>query len=556
MRKLNRLEDHPASGDSTLRDGWITSKPDSEKKFRVLSAPIKTGAVRAELQWPASGSAGILSLRNGEKGYYLSRDRRGVALRFEDIEVGRFEVPNPKPTETYKMELRMSGQFVTAFLDGKEIIRVDDDLRQDGSNISVTAAILLEDARVRNIEVLTLTTADRGTTASSSTNAGGTITVNPSGSNESAATPADHFETTVKMGEVSITKYVGPGGAVVIPAMINKLPVTTIGKGAFFQNNTLTSVVIPIGVNTIGRQAFRMCRSLVKVVISSTVTKIEAGAFSDTDSLITLTVSDKNPAYIVTADGVLLNRSQTILLCYPKTRSADSYIIPDSVLNIEDWALSGAAFKDVTIPQSVTRIGASAFSECRDLKKVVIPKTVTSIDSGAFTDTSRVTEFIVSDQNSAYMSTAEGVLFNKSQTVLLHYPLGRIADSYVIPKSTSVIGASAFNGARINNIVISSGVVGIENSAFSKCKITGDIVIPRSVKRIASNAFANISSADIIFEGDAPQCGENVFRNSSKAKILYHPGAKGFTSPTWTTSAGDNYPAEVTTTNRATTQKP
>lgn len=87
----------------------------------------------------------------------MSRDRNGIKLRFENIEVGRFEVANPKPDTAYKLELRMSGKLVTAFLDGKEVIRVDDDLRSDSAPISVTPSIYLQDASVRNVEVLTLT---------------------------------------------------------------------------------------------------------------------------------------------------------------------------------------------------------------------------------------------------------------------------------------------------------------------------------------------------------------------------------------------------------------
>ena len=157
--KLHRLEDHPATGDSELREGWAARKIDSPSHTRELGTPMGNGAVRAEFRWPASGNTGNLSLSNGGKGYSLERDRRGVSLRIEKIEVGRFEVPNPTPDTAYKMELRMSGHFVTGYLDGREVVRVEDDLRMDNATIFVTPAIFLHDALVRNIEILTLTPA-------------------------------------------------------------------------------------------------------------------------------------------------------------------------------------------------------------------------------------------------------------------------------------------------------------------------------------------------------------------------------------------------------------
>ncbi|MEI6713627.1 MAG: SUMF1/EgtB/PvdO family nonheme iron enzyme [Verrucomicrobiota bacterium] len=158
--KLQRVEDHPATGDSELREGWVMRKVDAKPLSREVGNPMTTGAVRAEFRWPASGNSGSLSLRNGEHGYFLERDRSGVVLRFENIEVGRFNAPTPKPNDPYKLELRMSGKMVVAFFDGKEVIRVDDDLRPENTTLAVTPTVNLQDAAVRNIEVLVITPAD------------------------------------------------------------------------------------------------------------------------------------------------------------------------------------------------------------------------------------------------------------------------------------------------------------------------------------------------------------------------------------------------------------
>ena len=64
---------------------------------------------------------------------------------------------------------------------------------------------------------------------------------------------------------ISITGYTGTNTTVVIPAMINDLPVTGIGSYAFENQTRLISVTIPAGVAAIGPYAFAADPSLVKI---------------------------------------------------------------------------------------------------------------------------------------------------------------------------------------------------------------------------------------------------------------------------------------------------
>src|SRR5208283_260579 len=47
-----------------------------------------------------------------------------------------------------------------------------------------------------------------------------------------------------------------------------------------------------------------------------------------------------------------------------------------------------------------------------------------------------------------------------------------------------------------------------------------------------------------VFQGNAPKTLKGVFRGTASGFTVYYTaGATGFTSPTWTDSAGDSYPA-------------
>ena len=61
--------------------------------------------------------------------------------------------------------------------------------------------------------------------------------------------------------------------------------VTSIGERAFYDCDSLESIVIPNGVTTIGNSAFYECYSLKSIVIPNSVTTIGNYAFTDCYSL-------------------------------------------------------------------------------------------------------------------------------------------------------------------------------------------------------------------------------------------------------------------------------
>ena len=140
-----------------------------------------------------------------------------------------------------------------------------------------------------------------------------------------------------------LTKYVGPGGDVVVPSGI-----TGIGERAFSWCSRLISVAIPKGVTSIGNYAFSDCISMKSIMIPEGVTNIGCSAFSNCCKLTNVT-------------------------------------IPESMMIIGSGAFSGCGgLKSVAIPEGVTTIGSGAFYGCSGLKSVMIPESVTSIGAKAF----------------------------------------------------------------------------------------------------------------------------------------------------------------------------
>jgi len=158
--------------------------------------------------------------------------------------------------------------------------------------------------------------------------------------------------------------------------------VTSIGDNAF-ESNQLVKVIIPNNVTTIGKYVFEDNSKLTNVTIGKGVTAIGEGAFN-CSNLTDIKVDPANTSYS-SDQGVLYDKDKTILITYPKKKAGTSFTIPNSVTTIGTSAFSeSTSLTDITIPDSVTTISNYAFLNCTGLTSVTIPINVTQINQSAF----------------------------------------------------------------------------------------------------------------------------------------------------------------------------
>jgi hypothetical protein len=87
------------------------------------------------------------------------------------------------------------------------------------------------------------------------------------------------FSYMTNNGAIAITGYTGPGGVVTIPITINSLPVTSLSPFTFYQNTTVTKVIIGDSVTTIGSASFGNCSILTNVIFGRNLINIADYAF-------------------------------------------------------------------------------------------------------------------------------------------------------------------------------------------------------------------------------------------------------------------------------------
>jgi len=136
-----------------------------------------------------------------------------------------------------------------------------------------------------------------------------------------------NFTVTDNGTAVTITGYLGAGGAVTIPSTIGGKPVTSIGNGAFYGLTALTSVTIPSSVTRIGNTAFQGCIGLTSVTLPSKLTELGEGVFAGCEKLSAITIPS----------GVTALRTSVFFGCTALT----TVTIPSTITTIEDGAFFG-----------------------------------------------------------------------------------------------------------------------------------------------------------------------------------------------------------------------
>ena len=174
--------------------------------------------------------------------------------------------------------------------------------------------------------------------------------------------------------------------------------VTEIGKYAFRDCSGLTSVTIPNSVTSIADCAFQNCSGLTSVTIPNSVTSIADYAFQKCSGLTSVTVEITDLAAWCTNPVTFSIPSSCTLYLSLNGNVIQDLTIPNSVTKIGNYAFDGCSgLTSVTIPNSVTEIGNRAFYGCSGLTSVTIPNSVTSIGYSAFAGCSGLTSVEIPD---------------------------------------------------------------------------------------------------------------------------------------------------------------
>ena len=254
--------------------------------------------------------------------------------------------------------------------------------------------------------------------------------------------------------------------------------VENIGPRAFYNEDSLTKIIIPDTVISIGDRAFLGC-CLTKVIIPDSVENIGYRAFYCSYNLTSVTIGK----------GV----ENIGELAFAECNSLTSVVINDGVTSIGGWGFAACrGLTSIGIPDSVITIGDSAFADCSSLK---IDCEAESQPVGWDSNWNPDNKPVAWGCNPRSWGLEYTLLNNGSYSVTGFVSCAN--KELVIPdvydeKPVTRIDSNAFEDcSSLTSVVIGNSVTSIGDYAFAYCDSLTSVAIGDGVTTIGSCAFQN-----------------------------------------------------------------
>ncbi len=168
------------------------------------------------------------------------------------------------------------------------------------------------------------------------------------------------------------------------------------------------------------------------------------------------------------------------------------------------------------VTYTVTGIGSSAFSSCKELTSVYLPGSITSIGKYGFASCETLGS--VTFENGSKLTDIGDYAFQNC------YSLGSIE----IPTGITSIGSDVFYWcSALTYVGMPSGITSIGKEAFYYCAGLDQITIPSKVTSIGNDAFAYSGLIQVNIPGGTSTIGSEVFNCCSSLRtVTFDTGSK------------------------------
>lgn len=296
----------------------------------------------------------------------------------------------------------------------------------------------------------------------------------------------DNFVGATEMAAHDYNTETGEG------SVIFKGEVTTLKYRTFYQNELLTSMVIPTTVTEMKDYIFNKCSNLTTVSLPNTITSMGGSNFGSCTSLTTVNI----PTSLTAIPGGTFYKCSSLV--------------------------------DIDIPESITDIESYAFASCTSMTSIYIPAGVTQIRSHAFEDCTNLEKVITPDL---------------AAWCAIDYSGGN-ADSNPLCHAKHLYVGSKASNTEVTDLVIPDGVEEVKRLTFYNCEGLTSIVIPATVTTIGNwgynpfhgctnvaTIYASVDPAALTWEGNSdtealmPEKGTKWYVDDKESWIEKFPDA-------------------------------
>ncbi len=270
--------------------------------------------------------------------------------------------------------------------------------------------------------------------------------------------------------------------------------------------------------------------------------------------------ADGNWTYIKPA---VFNEGEIAIVEYKGTDT--EVIIPETVDGYTVVAV-GDQYDDVGLFSSEYKLLSKLFADDLNVTKVTLPKTFKKFGIFVYDEYSlgddqydcfnafratyssfakeSITKYII-DENNPYLSSEDGIIYNKDKTELLLYPQGKTDEVFTLPESVKTFGVYAFaysklkrvenfdNVTELSNYLFEysnieefpkmENIEEIEPYAFAYCNNLKSVTIPLKVNDVGSHAFYSCKNLKEVDFGKVIYIGPAAFAQCSSLKEAILP---------------------------------
>ena len=340
----------------------------------------------------------------------------------------------------------------------------------------------------------------------------------------------------------------------------------SIGKGAFTRCKQLMNVALPEQLEELGDYAFEDCYTLVSINIPKALENIGANPFANCWNLYRVGIAEDHP-FLKLENGMLIDTRQMKLIWATKEARGDLVMIPEGIRIIGDSAFDASPAHVIVIPDTVTAIENYAFADCVNLRDLVIPESVQSLGNNPFKGCVMLRTVTFRDRQSRFCLSGDMVI-DREEGRLIAYLRQTRADSeaalwyaaakdhpvtekvingqtmrlveYVsvdlnwaeklnlpdleqvtVPEEISIIGAYAFYGAGVQEIILPESVCEIGEFAFAKNKKLEKCLLPEGIRVIPDGAFRDCRELrDVNLPDGLVSIGAWAFANTGLHEVV------------------------------------
>ena len=293
-----------------------------------------------------------------------------------------------------------------------------------------------------------------------------------------------------------------------------------------------TSITLPSSLIRIESEAFENCRAK-EIVIGENVKSLMSDSFSMKTLEKMTVNARYIEVFPIPSNAPNLNElvfnGQIHTIVGTSTLTFETLVIPEGVVFVEAFH-NNEYLKKVVLPSTLTSINNNAFANCTALEEVVLPAGLLSIGDAAFAGCKSLNCVWVAGTDESDVEDGRFILPDTLTNLGAQaFSECTAMQSVYMSKSLNVISGGAFQWCtQLTEVEMHDAITGIEANAFANCNKLSSFYMPENLTAIGERAFSNclaLTDENLTFGNELKTIDNLAFENCTGIRNLRLPAS-------------------------------